>query len=166
MTRPARIQALISLIFVVSVAVGGFFIPYIGFAVALVMLVALIMTLIKPRSFCTYACPRGKTLGLALKPFSRGKPLPKGFATAGTRRALCGFMMVCVISSIVRLFQIPAALGTFFWSVCVISLLGGVALGLLYRPRAWCAVCPMATLQETIGGFRRPAATQAAGEKP
>lgn len=137
--------------FVLAVAVGGFFIPYLGFAVAVVMLVAVLMSLQKPRSFCAKACPRGRALGFMLKPLSRGRPLPAGALSTGSKRALCGFMMFCVIGNVYRLFGSPAALGTFFWGVCVLSLGAGVVLGLIYRPRAWCAVCPMGTLQETIG---------------
>jgi hypothetical protein len=80
--------------FVLAVALGGFFIPYLGYAVAVVMLVAVVMSL--------------------------RKPLPAGTLSPGSKRALCGFMMFCVIGNI-------------------------------YRPRAWCAVCPMGTLQEMIG---------------
>lgn len=137
--------------FVLAVAVVGFFIPYLGFAVAVVMLVAVIMSLIKPRSFCAKACPRGRALGFMLKPLSRGRPLPAGAVSPGSKRALCGFMMFCVIGNVYRLFGSPAALGTFFWGVCVLSLGAGVVVGLVYKPRAWCAVCPMGTLQETIG---------------
>ncbi|MBU0926359.1 MAG: 4Fe-4S binding protein [Spirochaetes bacterium] len=151
MTTRTTIQSAISIAFVLAVAVGGFYYPLIGFAVALVMVVALAMTLARPKSFCAYACPRGKALGLALRPFSRGKPLPRGFASPTSKRALCGFMMFCVIGNIARLAEAPQALGTFFWGLCVISLAAGVVIGLIYRPRAWCAVCPMGTLQETVG---------------
>jgi len=154
MNTRTTIQSALSIAFVLAVAIGGFFYPLVGFAVALVMVVAISMTLIKPKSFCTYACPRGKALGLALKPFSRGKPLPPGFITPGFKRAICGFMMFCVIGNIARLANAPAALGTFFWGLCVLSLIAGVVMGIFYRPRAWCAVCPMGTLQETIGALR------------
>jgi len=154
MNTRTTIQSAISIVFVLAVAVGGFFYPYVGFAVAVVMVVAVAMTLVKPKSFCAYACPRGKALGLGLRPFSRGKPLPPGFITPGLKRALCGFMIFCVIGNTARLANTPAALGTFFWGLCVLSLAAGVVVGILYRPRAWCAVCPMGTLQETIGAVR------------
>lgn len=144
-------QAVASLVFVLAVAVGGFFYPLVGFAVAAVMAVAAAMTLFRPRSFCAKACPRGRALGFALRPFSRGKPLPAGSITPGAKRALCGFMMFCVVGNVARLAGDGAALGRFFWGLCVISLAAGVVTGLIYRPRAWCAVCPMGTLQDTIG---------------
>jgi polyferredoxin len=152
MNSRSRIQSLASIAFVSAVAVGGFFFPLAGFAVALVMAAAIAMTIVRPRSFCSRACPRGKALGMALKPFSRGRPLPPGAVTPGPKRALCGFMMLCVIGNVARLAGSPVALGRFFWGLCVVSLAAGVVVGLAYRPRAWCAVCPMGTLQDTVGG--------------
>lgn len=151
MNTRTTIQSALSIIFVLTVAIGGFFYPLVGFAVPVVMLVAIVMPLVRPKSFCAYACPRGKALGLALKPFSRGKPIPASLRTPGIKRALCGFMMFCMIGSVARYLKMPQALGTFFWAVCAISLAAGVIVGLTYRPRAWCAMCPMGTLQETIG---------------
>ncbi len=149
-TKNSIIGAL-SLAFVLAVAIGGFYYPFIGFAVAAVMVVAMAMSLVKPRLFCAKACPRGRALGFALKKLSRGKPLSPTALSAGSRRALCGFMMLCVGGNIYRLFGSPAALGSFFWGLCVVSLGAGVAVGIIYKPRAWCVVCPMGTLQETIG---------------
>jgi len=151
MNTRTTIQSALSIVFVLAVAIAGYFYPLVGFAVPFVMLVAIVMTLVRPKSFCAYACPRGKALGLALKPFSRGKPIPAGLITPGIKRALCGFMMFCMIGSVARYSRMPVALGTFFWAVCAISLAAGVTVGLMYRPRAWCAMCPMGTLQETIG---------------
>ncbi len=146
-----KILGALSLLFVTAVAVGGFFIPYLGFAVATVMAAAIVMTMIKPRLFCAKACPRGKALGFGLSRLSRGRPLPTGAVSPGAKRALCGFMMFCVAGNVYRLWGAPQALGTFFWGLCALSLAAGVMLGILYRPRAWCVVCPMGTLQDTIG---------------
>jgi ferredoxin-type protein NapH len=145
----------LSLAFVLAVAIGGFFYPYVGFAVAVVMVLAMVMSLFKPRLFCAKACPRGRALGFGLKKLSRGKPLSPTALSAGSRRALCGFMMLCVGGNIYRLFGSAAALGSFFWGLCVVSLGAGVVVGLIYKPRAWCVVCPMGTLQETIGARTR-----------
>lgn len=144
-----------SLAFVLAVAIGGFFYPYIGFAVAAVMVVAMAMSLFKPRLFCAKACPRGRALGFGLKKLSRGRPLPTTALSGGSRRALCGFMMLCVGGNIYRLFGSAAALGSFFWGLCVVSLGAGVVVGIIYKPRAWCVVCPMGTLQETIGALKK-----------
>lgn len=146
----SSIKGPLSAVFVAAVAVGGFFYPLIGFATAALLLLALAMNFRKPRSFCSAACPRGAALGFALSRVSRRKSLPAFARSEGVRKALCGFMLFCVAGSVLRLRAAPAALGAFFWGLCVLSLSAGVVLGLFYKPRAWCAVCPLGTLQDTM----------------
>ncbi len=64
--------------------------------------------------------------------------------------ALFGFMAV-------RASQAPGDWqhwGRVFWERCMITTVIGVVLGLIYRPRAWCSLCPVGTLQQLIGGHR------------
>ena len=67
---PYTAAAVASLAFVLAVAVGGFFYPLAGFAVALVMAVAVAMTLFRPRSFCAKACPRNL---IQMVPFTQAR---------------------------------------------------------------------------------------------
>lgn len=162
--RTRRVLDVFALLFVLAVAAGGWFFPVAGLALALLMTTAVALSLLarfgaaRKRAFCNGVCPRGRALGFALKPFARGAPLPRSFTDLSLRRGLCGFMMFCVIGSLIRAlpglegYPALAAAGRIFWGLCVISLAGGLVLGLLFRPRAWCVVCPMGTLQDTIAG--------------
>jgi polyferredoxin len=161
---PRRTLDALALAFVLSVTIGGWFFPVAGLALAVLMAAAVALSLkarfgsARRRAFCNGVCPRGRALGFALRPISRGRTMPKAFSELSFRRGLCGFMMFCVLGSLVRalpgLEGLPAfaAAGRIFWGLCLISLAGGLALGILYRPRAWCVVCPMGTLQDTITG--------------
>jgi polyferredoxin len=42
-------------------------------------------------------------------------------------------------------------IGAVFVSICLITTIISVILGVLTRHRGWCAVCPMGFLQEKIG---------------
>lgn len=141
-----------SLAFVAVVAIGGYFIPYLGLALAILMAAAVGLSVFGPRKrmFCSAVCPRGRALGFVMKPFSRGRSLPAWMLRTGTRRALCGFMMLCVGGNLFRNTAGLQGAGGIFWTLCLVSLSGGIALGALYKPRAWCAVCPMGTLQDTV----------------
>ncbi|MBN1241918.1 MAG: 4Fe-4S binding protein [Spirochaetales bacterium] len=162
--RNRRVLDALALVFVLAVASGGWFYPAAGLALAVLMAVAVALSLLgrfgaaRKRAFCNGVCPRGRALGFALRHFARGKPLPRAFTDLSLRRGLCGFMMFCVIGSLVRAlpglqgYPSLAAAGRIFWGLCVISLAGGLVLGVLFRPRAWCVVCPMGTLQDTIAG--------------
>lgn len=164
------IRGLLSAFFVAAVAIGGFRFPLLGFAVAALLLIALAMNFFKPRSFCSSLCPRGSALGFVLSRASRRKPLPPFMRSDGFKKILCGFMMFCVLGSAFRLRGDIGALGAFFWGLCVVSLIGGLVLGLFFKPRAWCAVCPMGTLQDTIaeglGKKGQPKRTSAAMPEP
>lgn len=137
-------------LFVFFVAISGIFIPEIGLVLAGLMVAAIVMTLIKPRSFCSKVCPRGKALGFVMRGASRRKALPRFMLSVQFRRLLCGAMMFCVIGSLVRTGGEIRAVGRVFWTLCAISLSAGLVMGYFFKPRAWCAICPMGTLQDTI----------------
>jgi hypothetical protein len=137
-------------IFVFIVAIGGIFIPEIGLVLAALMAAAIVMTLRKPRSFCSKVCPRGKALGFIMRGNTRRKALPRFMLSIQFRRLLCGAMMFCVIGSLVRTGGEIRGVGTVFWALCAISLSTGLVMGYFFKPRSWCAICPMGTLQDTI----------------
>jgi polyferredoxin len=147
----------LSSVFVFSIALGGIFVPELGFALAGLMLAAIVMTLIKPRSFCSAVCPRGRALGFLLRRSSRRKALPAFLLASNFRKLLCGGMMFCVIGSLVRAGGDLGRMGAVFWTLCVVSLSGGLLLGIVFKPRAWCAICPMGTMQDTIAQGKRGA---------
>jgi len=137
-------------VFVFTVAIGGTFIPEIGLVLAALMAAAVVMTLRKPRSFCSTVCPRGRALGFIMRGPSKRKALPRFMLSIKFRRLLCGSMMFCVIGSLVRTGGEIRGVGSVFWALCALSLSAGLALGYFFKPRSWCAVCPMGTLQDTI----------------
>ncbi|MCE1196007.1 4Fe-4S binding protein, partial [bacterium] len=85
----------------------------------------------------------------------RRRALPAFALASNFRKLLCGAMMFCVVGSLIRTGGDVGRIGAVFWTLCAISLSGGLLLGIFYKPRAWCAVCPMGTLQDTIAQGRR-----------
>jgi polyferredoxin len=134
---------------VAIIAVGGFFYPLLGLAVPALMVVALVMNFRARRSFCAKVCPNGTSLA-ALKPVSRNKRIPHTLGSPQFRRMLCGAMMFCMIGLFVRGYPDYPVIGKAFWFIYLIALSAGVIFGLVYKPRAWCAICPMGTLQDTV----------------
>lgn len=150
-----RSAEVLSLLFVVAVATGGFFLREVGLALAVLMVTAVTMTLTsrKPRAFCSGVCPRGKALGLGLAPISRRKSLPAFMTSRAFRRFLCGTSMFLVVMSLFNVapgVSVAAWAGMVFWLLCLVTLGAGILLGLVFKPRAWCAICPLGTLQDTI----------------
>lgn len=66
---------------------------------------------------------------------------------------LCGFLMFSVVSLLARYGKggVPAV-GRIFWAVYVLATGLGFVVGSVFKPRSWCAFCPMGTLQDTVAG--------------
>jgi polyferredoxin len=150
--RHPGLGAWISLVFSLAILVGSICWPWLGLAVPGLVLVAAVSTFVRPRWFCSTACPRARILTGFIGPVSRYRPSPKGLSSPAVRNPLCGFLMVCSIAQTARLWGQWDALGWFFWAVCATTLVASLVLGWWNKPRTWCTVCPVGTLQQTLRG--------------
>jgi ferredoxin-type protein NapH len=140
---------------VALISIGGFFFPALALAVPVLMIAAITLDFFGRRSFCAGICPNGVFLATTLKPVSRMRPMPRALVRPTIRRALCGLMLVCLVGLVSRSPLEPGAIGRIFWAIYAIALSAGVLFGLLFKPRAWCVLCPLGTLQDTIGTRRK-----------
>ena len=132
--------------------VAGYFQPYAGFVVPVVMLAALgTAALGGGRRFCGHCCPRGSFLDTWLGRLPR-RPLPPPF-----RGPLRWVVMAGLLAFMAwRLAQNPVDLshwGRVFWVMCLATTAVALGLAVLYRPRAWCVVCPVGSMSTLL---RRP----------
>jgi len=163
-----RSADLLSVVFVALVAGGGYFFHEFGLALAMLMALAVVMafTASTPRAFCSAVCPRGRALGFALAPVALRRSLPHLLSSRAFRRFFCGTTMFLVFMSLFQVksgVSVPAWTGFVFWILCLASLSTGLVLGFVFRPRTWCALCPLGTLQDTI---REARAGRASGVRP
>lgn len=138
------------------VIIGGFWLPYLSFMAPLVMLSGLAISARKGRWVCGNACPRGAFFDRIMQRFGRHKKLPPLLKKTATRWSVVLFLMSFMTY---RLIPNVASLDHWahvFWQMCVITSAFGIALALLYFPRAWCSLCPMGTMQAKIGGKKQP----------
>ena len=140
----------ISIAFITGVAIAGFFWPIVGLAVPVLMLIALATNFKGRRSFCAGFCPNGRSLSAVFPRITRNKPLDASFRSPMLRKMLCGFMLFCVINLLSRTGGSLALIGRVFWLIYLVSAGLSAAMAILYKPRSWCAVCPMGTLQDTV----------------
>lgn len=143
----------LSILLILAIAVGGYFLPALGLAVPGLMALALVMNARSTRSFCSTACPNGRALSASTGRWSPNRRLPGFLAEPGLRRMLCGFLMFSVVSLLARYGKggVPAV-GRIFWAVYVLATGLGFVVGSVFKPRSWCAFCPMGTLQDTVAG--------------
>ena len=95
------------------------------------------------RVHCQKYCPRGSFLGRALEKISMNNNLPKFLKT----KTIKNIMLVWMIS----MFSLSVyfAGGDFtktafaIFRMMAMSTLVGVVMGVIFKPRSWCVVCPM-----------------------
>ncbi len=133
-----------------SILIAGFFVPEVGLAVPFILMVAVAGSFRRRRWFCSEACPRAALLEFATTKISRRRPIAAAFRSPSLRTLMVVFLILCSAGQTVRLWPDLAALGRFFWLVCAVTAIISLSMGYLWKPRAWCAVCPVGALQDTI----------------
>jgi len=135
---------------VVVVIVFGWQYPVLGFAVPAVMLMGVAGGLVRGRYVCGHLCPRGSFFDRVLSLISFKRPIPSFFRDHRLRWALFVLLMAFMLY---RIALNPGDLhhwGRVFWLMCTATTAVGLVLGIFIHPRAWCAFCPMGTLQAAL----------------
>ncbi len=146
----------IAVLIVLSISIAGFFVPAAGLVVIAMMLLALAINTKKSRAFCASVCPNGRAFSAVMPLRKSAQALPRAMASKEFRRALCGFMLFCMLSLTMRAGGTAASIGRVFWMLYLASVGISTIMGLFFKPRAWCAICPMGTLQDTMNAARAP----------
>ena len=136
--------------FALVIMIGGFFQPLLGLAVPVLLALAIALSFARKRPFCSRVCPRAGILSHVVSRWSRYRQMPAYLYSQGVRNALCAFLLICAVGQTSRLWPEFRAVGNFFWIVCVLTFVLSVAMGIIFKPRSWCAVCPLGTLQSTL----------------
>ncbi|MFW6157042.1 MAG: 4Fe-4S binding protein [Armatimonadota bacterium] len=143
----------------VAVVVGGLFYPPLGLVAAAMMLALLGTSVFRGRYWCGNLCPRGAFLDLIVRRISPNRQFP-GWARSLWLRAVILVLLMSALSW--QLANLPLStaadlpggiygvIGAVFVRLCLITTLGAVFLALVSQQRAWCAVCPMGTMQNLV----------------
>ena len=102
---------------------------------------------------CSHHCPRGSFLG-KLRPVSFGKPLPK-WARKHLKKITLVLMFTMFAIGLSHTFPDPKAMGFVLFRLMFASFIVGVIMGVIFKPRAWCQVCPMGYAGELITKAKR-----------
>lgn len=92
---------------------------------------------------CVKYCPRGSFLGKFLSTISLKNNLPKSMNTKTFKNIVLVVMLIVFNISLYR-----AGLDFINISICIfkfilISSIIAIILGVFYKPRSWCVICPM-----------------------
>ncbi|OGW74607.1 MAG: hypothetical protein A2Z72_07250 [Omnitrophica bacterium RBG_13_46_9] len=133
------------------IVIGGLFNAMLGYLVVAMMAFFLTLSFFKGRYWCWNLCPRGAFLDIVMSKYSLNKPVPKVFAKQWFRWMIFVLLISFVILRIFGTGGNVIAIGAVFVTMCLLTTVIAVVLGIVTRHRGWCAICPMGTLQEQIG---------------
>lgn len=98
------------------------------------------------KAHCSFYCPRGSLLGKFLKNISLQHNLPKW---AKSNRVKNGLLLMMISMLVVGMFHANhegfslMKTGFTLFRFMTASLLVGIIMGVIFKPRTWCQVCPM-----------------------
>lgn len=109
---------------------------------------------------CSHYCPRGSFLGKFLEKISLQNNLPNSMKSKKAKNILLSFMIFMLTASIIhsggQIDKIAFALFRFMFA----SFIVGVLMGVFFKPRSWCQVCPMGHATALITDIKKTKSTQ------
>ena len=132
------------------VVIGGYFWPYLGYIVALMLAFMVMVSLFRGRYYCGWFCGMGAFFERVLPPVSRKRKMLPVFKAPWFRWLIFILMMGLLISRLILANGDPSKIGAAFVMMWTISTGMAIGLGLLWKPRSWCSLCPMAIFQGLI----------------
>ncbi|MFH1848578.1 MAG: 4Fe-4S binding protein [archaeon] len=136
---------------VVLVSIAGLWYPLLGYFLPIVFASLLIISPFRGRWFCGNLCPRGSYHDFWLGKISANRRMPGGLRSLWIRVPIFVAMMSFMITRVVSAHGAINKTGMVFVSMCLTTTLISTLFGIILSPRAWCAFCPMGTIQRFLG---------------
>lgn len=92
---------------------------------------------------CSKYCPRGSLLGVFLKNLSFKRTMPRFMVTKTFKNGLLIVMLSVFTFAMYHTGGDPAKIAFAMFRFMTTSLIIGLLMGVIFKPRSWCAVCPM-----------------------
>ena len=92
---------------------------------------------------CSKYCPRGSFLGKFLSYISFNNTLPRFMRTNKFKNVLLLIMITMLTLSIIHSNFVFEKIAFSLFRFMGVSFILGIALGIFYKPRSWCQICPM-----------------------
>ncbi len=134
-----------------AIIFGGLKWSYVGYGVLAMMAFFLGLSIFKGRQWCGWFCPRGSFLERILGKVSLNKRAPRLFKMPAFRWSIFAALMSFMTFRLIRTGGDAAKIGSVFITMCIVTSILAISLGLVFKPRSWCSFCPMGTLQGVLG---------------
>lgn len=134
-----------------GVLIGGLFYPKLGMFAFVCMMGSVLLSFYKGRYWCYRFCPRGAFLDEFIARASFNKGVPAVLKTKVAKMFMLLFFIVMMSANAIlsrgSLERFGKGIVTLLWVTTLIS----IVLGILFKARTWCIVCPMGTLSGLVG---------------
>lgn len=151
LTSRKAYQWALGTLMILILAVGWKY-PLLGFAVPITMIATMAGAASKGRFVCGNLCPRGTFLDTFFQLIGGKRPIPRLLFNPVLRWTIMFVLMGFMTYQIAQNPSAPSHWGVVFWTMCCATTVVAIVIGIAYRPRAWCAVCPAGTMANAIGG--------------
>lgn len=98
----------------------------------------------KGKIHCSHYCPRGSIFGKFLPALSQDRKLPDFMRTQWFKNTLLGLMATMLTIALIHSHGNPQKIAFSLFRFMSVSFIVGLLMGIFYKPRAWCQICPMA----------------------
>ncbi|NBI07054.1 4Fe-4S binding protein [Senegalia massiliensis] len=92
---------------------------------------------------CSHYCPRGSFLGKFLQKINLGNNMPKWMKTKKAKNILLGIMITLLSISLIHSGGDFNKIAFSLFRFMGVSFIVGIMMGIIFKPRSWCQVCPM-----------------------
>lgn len=103
---------------------------------------------------CSKYCPRGSFLGKFLAKVSLNNTLPSFMRTKAFKNILLIFMLSMFSFSLIHSHFVPIKIAMALFRLMLASFIVGIVMGIFFKPRSWCQVCPMGHGTAIIKGMK------------
>ncbi len=97
----------------------------------------------KGKKHCSSYCPRGSFLGKFLDKFSIGHNVPSFMKSKSLKNGILIFMLSVFSFSLYKGGFTLSNIGFTVFRLVFVTTIIGIFLGIFYKPRIWCTICPM-----------------------
>lgn len=155
LNHPAGYKYMLGIMPFVIIIVGQFY-PILGLILLGCMAAGITISLFNGRYWCSAACPRGAVFDAYAGKVSRGRKAPALFSHPVFRLVLLGVLMGVLGFRMVQSRGDMTLLGSSLVQMMLVTTSIGILLALTFKPRAWCMICPLATVMAVTGKGKNP----------
>ena len=137
------------------IVIGGLFNPMLGYLVVAMMAFFVVLSFFKGRYWCWNLCPRGAFLDIVMPKITLNRAIPRVFTRPWFRWLIFVLFISFLAYRILHTGGNLIAVGAVFVLMCLLTTIISIILGCGMKPRGWCAICPMGTLQEHIHKLKK-----------